>query len=133
MPQTITDGAGRQIPLSSILFSTTAANFRPAKSRLITTVRAIAHVTSVQFEIRPAASASTFWKGEDGYVSGTAARALKHFANTEHEYRPETCHLNESVLIGMVQSKVFSKMGTNFASIYRGLAFAMKWAHFPRQ
>jgi hypothetical protein len=56
MPQTITDGAGRQIPLSSILFSANAANFRPAKSRLITTVRAIAQVTSVRVEMRPAAS-----------------------------------------------------------------------------
>jgi hypothetical protein len=30
------------------------------------------------------------------HVSGMAARALKHFAKTEHEYRPETCD-------GMVQ------------------------------
>ena len=78
MPQTITDGAGRQIPLSSILFSANAANFRPAKSRLITTVRAIAHETSVRQHQR-----QHILESGGGHVSGTAARALKHFAKTE--------------------------------------------------
>jgi hypothetical protein len=54
MSQTIADGARRQIPLSGIHFSVNAANFRPLKSRLITNVRCIGHVTSARDGGRPA-------------------------------------------------------------------------------
>ena len=72
MPQTITDGAGRQIPLSSTLFSANAANFRPAESRLITTVRAIAHVTNVRVESGRQHQRQHILESAGDYVSGTA-------------------------------------------------------------
>ena len=60
------------------------------------------------------------------------ARALKHFAKNEHEYRPKTCHLNEGVSMARYPHKLyFSKMRVKFARIYRCLASAMKWTHSP--
>src|SRR5215475_4807573 len=79
MPQTITDGAERQISLSSILFSANAANFRPAKSRLITTVRAIAHVTSVRVESGRQHQRQHILESAGEYVSGTARPCDKTF------------------------------------------------------
>jgi hypothetical protein len=112
MPQTITDGAGRQIPLSGTLFSANAANFRPAKSRLITTVRAIAHVTSVRVEIRTAGInfASTFWKVRANTFQARPARAMKHFAKnrTRISAHPanEARHLGVGCIDGLLHSKL---------------------------